>query len=342
MTELWQAGSATGIGSMPGTDPGAAMRMVAGELEGFPYLPELPGRGPGADLTGRTAALLVEMPAEITPRGWRLTERPGRDIGRAASMLASDLDALEEVLQGYTGPLKIQLCGPWTLAATIELHRTMDAVLRDPGAVRDLTESLAEGAAGHVADVRSRVPGARLVVQIDEPALGAVADGRVPTASGISRLRAIEADTLAERLGRVIAATGEYVVIHCCDAGLRYETIRRAGARGISFDLSQLRRGDEDALAELAEAGLGLFAGAASTASTAGGLGNAGAGPSPKETAERVLRLWRRMGVPPRAEQTVVTPGCGLAGSTPEQARGTLRLCREAAAIVPELIEEAE
>jgi hypothetical protein len=33
------------------------MRVIVGEFPGFPYLPELPARGPGADLTGRTAAL---------------------------------------------------------------------------------------------------------------------------------------------------------------------------------------------------------------------------------------------------------------------------------------------
>src|ERR1700731_1225190 len=143
---------------MPGTDPAEAMRVVAGELPDFPYLPELPDRGPGADLTGRTAALLVDMPAEVTPRGWRLAERPGRDLNRARSMLASDLDVLEEVLQDFEGPLKIQLCGPWTLAATLELTRTMNVALADPGAVADLTASLAEGAAAHAADVAKRAP----------------------------------------------------------------------------------------------------------------------------------------------------------------------------------------
>ena len=159
---------------MPGTDPAEAMRVVAGELPDFPYLPELPDRGPGADLTGRTAALLVDMPAEVTPRGWRLAERPGRDLARARSMLASDLDVLEEVLQGFEGPLKIQLCGPWTLAATLELTRTMNMALADPGAVADLTASLAEGAAAYAADVAKRVPGGKLVVQFDEPALPSV------------------------------------------------------------------------------------------------------------------------------------------------------------------------
>src|SRR5580658_4302904 len=239
----WSIGSATGIGSMPGTDPAEAMRVVAGELPDYPYLPELPDRGPGADLTGRTAALLVDMPAEVTPRGWRLAERPGRDAARARSMLSADLDVLEEVLQGFEGSLKIQLCGPWTLAATLELTRTMNMALADPGAVADLTASLAEGAAAHVAELAKRVPGAQLVVQFDEHALPAVARGEVPTASGLSRLAAIEEEPLRERLAQVLAAAQRYTVVHSCGNGVPFGPIRLAGADAISFDLSQLRRG---------------------------------------------------------------------------------------------------
>jgi len=116
----WELGSATGIGSMPGTDPAEAARIVVGELPDFPYLPELPARGPGADLIGRTAALLIDFPLETTTGGWRIAERPGRYMRAAQSMMSSDLDALEEQLAGYEGPLKISLAGPWTLAATID------------------------------------------------------------------------------------------------------------------------------------------------------------------------------------------------------------------------------
>jgi len=98
---------------MPGENPLETARVVAGELPDLPYLAELPGRGPGADITGRTAALLVDIPVELAgPRGWRIAERPGRDLGRARSMLSSDLDAMEEVLDGYAGLVKIQLAGP--------------------------------------------------------------------------------------------------------------------------------------------------------------------------------------------------------------------------------------
>jgi hypothetical protein len=337
---------------MPGVDPAEAMRVVAGELPDFPYLPELPDRGPGADLTGRTAGLLIDMPAEVTPRGWRLAERPGRDLIRARSMMSSDLDVLEEVLQGFRGPVKIQLCGPWTLAATMELPRTMNVALADPGAVADLTASLAEAAAAHVAEVAKRVPGAQLVVQLDEPALPAVAAGDVPTASGLSRLGAVEAGPLQERLSQVLASIRGYTLVHCCAADVPFGIIRAAGTAGLAFDLGQLRRGEEDGVAEAAEAGMGLLVGAlpALPGQEAGDLGPGGPGQSgpagnageARQTAERVIRLWRRLGLPLTtcAEQAVITPACGLAGASPAQARAALARCREAAAMLPELIEE--
>ena len=322
---------------MPGTDPAEAMRVIAGELPGFPYLPELPVRGPGADLTGRTAGLLIDIAAEVTPRGWRLADRPGRDMARARSMLSSDLDVLEEVLQGFRGPVKIQLCGPWTLAATLELRKTMNVALADPGAVADLIASLAESAAAHAAEVARRLPGARLVVQFDEPALPAVTAGLVPTASGLSRLAAVEADTVQEGLSLVLASTRCYTVVHCCATGVPFGIIRAAGADGVAFDLSQLRRGEEDGVAEAAEAGLGLLTGAIPAAGAGQGEPD-GARP----IAERVIRLWRRLGLPLAtcAEQAVITPACGLAGATLPQARGALARCREAAGLLAELIEE--
>ena len=92
---------ATGIGSLPGTDPAEAVRVVVGELPDVPHLPELPGRGPGASMTGRALAVVAELGADLQPAGWRLTgSAPGLDQRRARSTLAQDLDMLEEALQG--------------------------------------------------------------------------------------------------------------------------------------------------------------------------------------------------------------------------------------------------
>jgi hypothetical protein len=343
----WGTGTATGVGSLPGTDPAEASRLVFGELPDLPYLAELPARGPGAGLTGRTAALLVDLPAEVTPTGWRFTTRPGRDLRRAQNLLSADLDALEEVAESYQGPLKVQVCGPWTLAATVELARSQDPSLADPGAVADLTASLAEGVAAHVADVRRRVPGASVVLQLDEPALPAVIAGDVPTASGLNRLPVPEASSLETGLGAIIiSAAATFTVVRCCAAPVPFGIILGAGADGAGCDLSQLGRAQEDALAEVVEAGLGVLAGVVPALDDAEGAG-ARQPPSARQTADRVVELWRRMGWPAAggdpgsvAAQVVLTPACGLAGATPGYARDAMARCREAARLLPELIEE--
>jgi methionine synthase II (cobalamin-independent) len=321
---------------MPGGDPMEAARIIAGELPDFPHLAELPGRGPGADMTGRAAALLVDIPAEVTPRGWRIAERPGRDLRRARSLLSSDLDAMEETLDGYAGLLKVQLCGPWTLAATLEQTRSLNPALADPGLVADLASSLAEGSAAHVAEVAKRIPRATLVVQFDEPALPAVAEGSVPTASGLSRVRTVEEEVLRERLHEVLAATGKYTVVHCCARDCPFGIITGAGADAVSFDISLLRRAEYDELAALAEAGAGLLAGAITFDYPER------RGVTPTDTARAVAEVWRKMALPPAecAEQVVITPACGLAAASPAQAREALRWCREAARILPEMMGE--
>jgi methionine synthase II (cobalamin-independent) len=332
----WAPGTATGVGSMPGSNPMEAARTVAGELPDFPHLAELPDRGPGADMIGRTAALLVDIAAEVTPRGWRIAERPGRDLRRARSMLSADLDAMEEVLDGYEGLLKLQVCGPWTLAATLEQPHSLNAALADPGLVADLASSLAEGAAAHVAEVAKRVPRATIAVQFDEPALPAVIRGSVPTASGLSRVRAVEEEVLRDRLHEVLQASRRYSIVHCCSRNCPFGIITGAGADAVSFDLSLLRRDDYDLLAATAEAGAGLLGGAIAFDYPERN------GVTPTDTARAVAEVWRKMALPPAecAEQVVVTPACGLAGASPAQAREALRWCREAARILPEMMGE--
>jgi len=339
----WPACSATGIGSMPGTDPGEAMAVIAGELPDLPHLAELPARGPGADLVGRTAALLVDLPVETTARGWRLAERRGRDVRRADGMMSADLDAAEEAAQGYAGPFKIQVCGPWTLAAALELTRSVEPALGDGGALADLVASLAEGVAAHVAAVRRRLPGAEVVVQVDEPALPGVLAGSIPTASGLRRLPAVDEQTAADLLGAVLAAAKAPAVVHCCAAPVPFGCLARAGAGAIAFDLATLRRDDEDAVGEAAEAGLGLLAGAVPPVADPAAAAGRDPLDAARQTANEVIGLWRRIGLPAAAlaGQVVVTPGCGLAGATPARARAVLARCRTAARAIPELIEEA-
>lgn len=68
-------GTAFGLGELPGTDLAKAAEIVLGESP-TPHIPQLPGRGLGSDLIGRTAALL-DIPIDRGPRGWRVDPAPG-------------------------------------------------------------------------------------------------------------------------------------------------------------------------------------------------------------------------------------------------------------------------
>jgi methionine synthase II (cobalamin-independent) len=315
-------GPASGVGSLPGTDPAEALRLVTGELPDFAHLPELPARGPGADLIGRTAALLVDISVDLTVAGWRLVARPGNDLRRARELAARDMDALYEVAGSYTGPFKVQAAGPWTLTAGLERSRGDRAVV-DPGARRDLAQSLAEGLAAHVAQVSARVPGARVVVQLDEPSVPAVLQGGLPTVSGFGKLSAIEATTVEEGLAGLVRQLPVPVVVHCCATRAPLDLFRAAGAHGLSFDLGLVQ--DLDALGTAVEAGMHLLAGVVpGTDSTL---------PAPKATATRVQAWWNELGFPPEqlSDAVTLTPSCGMAGASPHYARAAMAHVREAA-----------
>lgn len=315
---------ATGVGSLPGGDAREAARTVTGSFEDFPYLAELPARGPGADMIGRSLGLLVDMYAHVEPSGWRISDRPGRDSRRARSWLGEDLDALEEFTQGYEGRLKVQAVGPWTLASALELHGG-EAVLQDPGACRDLAGSLAEGLRDHLADVRKRIPGARIVLQLDEPSLTAVLLGRVRSASGYRTYRAVDRQVVEGALRDLVAVHDGEVVVHSCAPEVPFALLRRAGATGVSFDFSLLTEREDDAIGEAVEDGTKLFAGV--VPGTDGPLSDPGG------SVMGVRKLWRRLGLAPGtlAESVVVTPTCGLAGASPAYARAAQAHCVRAA-----------
>jgi hypothetical protein len=324
--------AATGIGSMPGADTAAydeAVRVVLGELPDLPHVPEVPGRGVHADVTGRTLAVVAELAADLQPAGWRLTgaRTPGVDHRRARSLLGQDLDTVEEQMQGWSGRLKTQLVGPWTLAATVERPRG-DRVLADRGARRELAQALAEGVRGHVADLRRRVPDAEVVVQVDEPSLPAVLGGRVPTASGFHRHRTVDAPEASAALEWVFSAVreaGAVPVAHCHAADAPLTLLTGAGAEGVSVDLELLTAASYDHVAELLEqqrpVHLGVVPGSAP-----------GKPLSDSTVTERVLRFLDVLGLAPEeAGSLVLAPSAGLAGTDAAWARRALVLCRTVA-----------
>ncbi|AXG13872.1 methionine synthase [Intrasporangium calvum] len=321
---------ASGIGSWPGTSVRDALAQVREVLDGqLPYLPELPQRGPGADMVGRTAGLLVELPVDLQPNGWRLVDRPGLDAARTAALMREDLDELAEAFDGYTGPLKVQVAGPWTLAASLWLPRGERALV-DAGACRELIDSLTEGVRLHVAAVRGLVPGAQVVLQVDEPSLTTVLAGRLPTVSGFGRLPAIDPQVAAAGLASVLAAHDGDTVIHTCSPNAPVPLLRAARPSALSLDIAQLTPRGWEGVAVALEDGLRLFAG---IVPTDGSVTRA------VDVADRFVDAWTRVGMPLGSlSDVVVTPACGVAGAPPQTARDLQRAAVDAAA---ELAERA-
>jgi len=312
---------------MPGTTDAhhaEAARLVLGELSDLPHVPEVPGRGVTAQMTGRGLAVVEGLGADLQPAGWRLTDASGVDHRRARSLLAQDLDTVEELAQDYEGMFKTQVCGPWTLAATVERPRG-DKVLADHGARRELAQALAEGVRTHLADLRRRMRGVdRWIVQVDEPALGAVVAGRVPTASGFGRHRRVDLPEASAHLEWVVAAVvdaGGEAWVHSCAPETPWSLVAGAGVHGLSADLDLLGPADLDTFAEALESGrtaaLGVVPSTAPSTES-----------SEVRTTERVQRWLDMLGLDPDGvgERLVVTPTCGLAGASAEWAGRAVRL----------------
>ena len=308
---------------MPGTDPAEAAATVFGELPGLPHLPELPARGLGADLIGRTAALLVDLPFELVPSGYRVTAHPSADQRRATELLCRDLDALQEVADrtgGGPNAVKVQVAGPWTLTADIELIRG-HRVLTDQGALREFSQSLAEGLAVHIAEVGART-GAPVLVQLDEPTLPAVLAGRLRTPSGFGMVPAVGTHEAVELLNTVIEAareaSGRDVIVHCCAPNVPLGLLREAGATAISLDATLLADAGSDmldAIGEAWDAGT-MCCSASSRAPTRPARRPCARSPSPRRPA-RPPRLRPHPARRPRHPHSHLRPGRSQPGMGP-------------------------
>lgn len=298
------------LGPWPGENVLKAQTTVLDRLadvptgvQALPSLVQLPERGPWAESTGRTASLLAELPVELGPHGWKLCDRPGRDLERAQALLREDVDALAVAAHGWTGPLVLSARGPWTLAAVLYLARG-DRVLSDTGAVRDLAASLAEGLADLVRRVGAAVPGAEAVVVLREAGLPDVLGGTVATFSGRGRIPATHGEAVTAGLRVVLRgvrdAGAARTVVH---TGARFaaRSVRAAagsGADALGVALGPVRGPQWEILAEVVEAGTGLW--------FALPREQHGRRDDPSAVARSLSRPWTAVGLPVRGLADVV------------------------------------
>lgn len=320
---------ATGVGSWPGSSARDAAEVVVGELHQLPHLVELPNRGVGADLIGRAGAILVDIAIDTVARGYRIASGRQSVTRRATSLLDEDVDALEEAwetagLRGSGRTVKMQAPGPVTLAAHLELpggHRA----ITDPGAVRDLASSLAEGVAGLRAQLMRRLE-TPVVVQFDEPSLPAALAGRLTGVTSLSPVHPVDEAMVGALLDQCVAVVGGEVALHSCAAGLPWKLLQRSMITAISIDVHTLTTADLDGVGEFVESGRTVLLGAVPVAPP-------GDAPAAAQIATTVAGVTDRLGFGRAVlrDRIGVTPVCGLAAATPAWARTAIELAQRAA-----------
>ncbi len=309
-------GLATGVGSLPHVDPRAAAELSLRRHPSLPAIPSLPMRSPWESMLGQAVAGMPGI--TITDRGLALVgEGPPTD-----AVPDTDLDhdawgglrAFLEVASGRTEPVKWQVTGPVTLGLGL-LHAGLPvsrAFTLAGAAVSARVKALG-------ATIAEAFPASGQLLIVDEPGLTGIAHPGFP----LDPRQVV--DLLSTALGAAngVAAVG----VHCCST-TDWGVVDHAGAAVLSMPADHGAIRSSGPLADFL---------------ARGGRIAWGAIPTDGPRAGNVDRYWRalaavwcelvRAGCDPvrLRTQAIVTPECGLAPHTIEQADAVLALTQELA-----------
>jgi len=308
-----------GLGELPGASIIAAADIVVGETGDLRQLPILPARG--VDVVGLTTGILPGINVDTGPRSWVLSTRPQLRTRRIWDRVEADLDQCEQAWSTRIDAVKIQVAGPWTLSASIELSNGHRA-LTDTGALRDLTESLIAGIQEYSADVRARFD-TEVYVQLDEPLLAQVRDGSLPGTSQFDEIPSINDVDLGERLAGVIECA-EVRYLNQTGYPPLWKVAQVAGVETCQVTLDTVRGSEQyDGIGHALAAGMRVGL----------GMTRAGDDHDPRHLAVDVARMWDELGL----DRTLLTHAVdvhsrgGLADCTLLDAAAALRTARTVA-----------
>ena len=305
-----------GLGELPGASIIAAADIVAGETGDLRQLPILPARG--VDVVGLTTGILPGINVDAGPRSWVLSTRPQLRTRRIWDRVEADLDQCEQAWGKRIDAVKIQVAGPWTLSASIELSNGHRA-LTDTGALRDLTESLIAGIQEYSADVRARFD-TEVYVQLDEPLLAQVRDGSLPGTSQFDEIPSINDVDLGERLAGVIERA-EVRYLNQTGYPPLWKVAQVAGVETCQVTLDTVRGSEQyDGIGHALAAGMRVGL----------GMTRAGDNRDPRHLAVNVARMWDELGLDRMllTHAVDVHPRGGLANCTLLDAAAALRTAR--------------
>jgi hypothetical protein len=308
-------GVATGIGSLPHSDPRAAAEVVLRCLPELPAAPQLPGRDPREGMIAQWVAALPEVEVDpdgtVSVNGRSDAEAECNVDARSHAGLLAFLDAAA-ALDRPPNRVKVQLTGPLTLGVALQA-----AGMPTTRAFRRAAELARAWSMQLQSLVELRLPGAGLVLFFDEPALVKWRGAEGP----LDREAAI--DVLSGSLAAVDCVTG----VHVCGDGDALLALE-AGPQVIGVEVSDDLVRDTVALARFLD-GDGWIAW--------------GAVPTDRPVGESIDPHWRKLasvwceltrrGCDPVRLRTrgVITPACGLAGYGASQAERVLGIARELA-----------
>ena len=330
---------ATGIGSLPVTDPDQAAALSLRYLPEAPIWPQLPKRDfreqmdgqyseslPGLRLDAAKRRFYFETSKDLTPE---LEKFFGRYIEKdyaffklseeyAAGYYAF-LRALKKGLPPSARFIKGSITGPLTAGISYKDESGKDIVHND--VLYDaVVKGLAMKAAWQISELKQF--GKPIIIFIDEPAMESLG----------SAFSAVSSETVAEKLNEIIDVIhelGGLAGIHCC-GNADWPMLFRTKVDIVNFDafgyMDRVLLYPEDIKTFLTRGGALAWgvvpAGAFTGAETADQL---------VAKLEGGMKRLEAQGVPRQTllRQCLITPSCGLGSLTPDKAEAILKLLGE-------------
>ncbi len=330
---------ATGIGSLPITNPEKAVELSLRYIPEVPIWPQLPQRNireqfceqysealPGIVLDGAKKRFYFDASKDLTPELERFFERyiaKDYEFFKISEAYASGfyalLRALKKGLPKGVRFLKGHVTGPLTFGITVKDQAGKD-ILYNEILFDAITKGLAMKAAWQVRTLKQF--GVPVVIFIDDPAMSALG----------SAFYAIPSEIITDKLNEIIDAIhelGGIAGIHCC-GNADWPLLFKTNVDIVNFDAF----GYMDKVL--------LYPGDIKTFYTRGGALAWGIVPTSefteKETADGLIaklaegmRRLSEAGIDRRVilTQCLITPACGMGSLTPEHAEAILKLLRE-------------
>lgn len=350
------AGIATGIGSVPFTEPGEALSLVFSNIPQIPHWPQMPQRGPEEGFVFQFLTPLVKTGLIRVENGRACfdseSDRWGERMAQFYTFYLAAADGDREALEFFSLPeeaatgfyafldyvrekgsgeaafFKGQLAGPLTVGLNLKDARGRLAYYEDQ--TRDLlVKTLALH--GRWQALKLAELGRPAIIFVDEPGVSVY---------GKSDYITITREMIKRDLNEIfeqIHSAGALAGVHSCDA-IDWSILYQCDLEIVNLDAYNFGES------------LIPFAGELKDFMSRGGILALGMVPTSEKAfsetgeslAERLEKIWaslRARGIPERQllDQTLITPACGTGLLDTALAGRIYRLTREISAVVREL-----